>query len=172
MRMKLISYQDYVAGWLDTSIHEFLEVLSPNEPGTKYALITCLDSNPKPASLREKSPELKPLISKLQTLGSGLMLPTASLQASDARNRVFFGFDEVWFFPNESIQPPPRSATLVGPARLNRTRFQRLAKWMSHHSCPLALGDGEGLNFVVQARGPVMFLLGHSIEQPSPALAP
>jgi hypothetical protein len=169
--MKLVKYKDFVAGWLDSSIHEFLEVLSSNESSIKYALITCLDSDPKPASLRDKSRELKPLANKLQTLGNGLFLPTESLQASESRNRVFFGFDEVWFFPNAGIQSPPRSASLVGPSRLNQTRFKRLVRWMAQNSCSLALGDGEGLNFVVRASGPVMYLLGHSIEQPSPMAA-
>jgi hypothetical protein len=37
---------------------------------------------------------------------------------------------------------------------------------MSAHSCSLALGDGNGLNFVAKARGLVKYLLGHSLDQP------
>jgi hypothetical protein len=58
MSAKMVLYKDYVAGWLDISIRDFLEALSPNAASTKYVLITCLDSNLDPASLREKSPEL------------------------------------------------------------------------------------------------------------------
>ena len=60
MSAKLVSSKEYVAGWLDSSVHDFLAVLSP-AAGMKYALITCLDSNPKPASLLNTSPELKPI---------------------------------------------------------------------------------------------------------------
>jgi hypothetical protein len=166
MSARIVSYKDYVAGWLDSSIHDFLEVLSPSAAGAKYALITCLDSNPNPASLREKSQELKSIANKLDVLGTGLLLPTKLLLETDSSKRIFFGFDEVWFFPNKSIQPKPPSAFLVGPARLNQARLEKLGKWMADNACSLALGGGEGLNFVVQAHGLVRFLLGSSIEQP------
>lgn len=172
MSGKIVAYKDYVAGWLDSSIHDFLEVLSPVASSTKYALITCLDSNRNPASLLHKSPELKSIAKKLQVLGNGLLLPTDLLLATDSRHQIFFGFDEVWFFPTKSITPKPESASLVGPARLNRAIFNKLGKWMTDNSCSMALGGGEGLNFVVRAHGLVRFFLGYSIEQPEPSLLP
>lgn len=171
MSAKIVSYQDYVAGWFDSSIHDFLDVLSPSAANTKYALITCLDSNPNPANLRNTSPELRSMAKKSRIVGTGLLVPTEVLLATDSRNQIFFGFDEVWFFPTKSIQPKPTTASLVGPARLNQARFHKLGKWMSENACSLALGGGDGLNFVVRARGLVRFLLGYSIEQPEPALA-
>ena len=171
MSVKIVSNKDYVAGWLDSSIHDFLEVPLPSVASTKYALITCLDSNQNPASIRNKSPELKPIAKKLQIVGSGLLLPTELLLETESSNRKFFGFDEVWFFPSKSIQPKPPSASIIGPTRLNRARFNKLGKWMSENSCSLALGGGEGLNFVVRAHGLARFLLGYSIEQPESALA-
>jgi hypothetical protein len=166
MNAKIVSYKGYVAGWLDNSIHDFLQVLSANEPGTKYALITCIDSNPNPASLRSKSPELKPFAKKMDIVGTGLLLPTEVLLESD---RIFFGFDEVWFFPTKNIQPKPPTVSIVGPSRLNQPRLKQLGKWMADNSGSLALGGGDGLNFVVRARGLAKFLLGSSIEQPEPA---
>lgn len=171
MSLKIVSNKDYVAGWLDSSIHDFLEVLSPIAANTKYALITCLDSNPNPASLRINSPELKSISPKLQVLGSGLLLPTELLLETESRNQIFFGVDEVWFFPSKNIQPKPASVSIVGPGRLNQARFKKLGKWMAENSCSLALGGGEGLNFVVRAHGLARFLLGYSIEQPEPAFA-
>lgn len=171
MSVKIVSYKDYVAGWFDASLHDFLESLSPSAASTKYALITCLDSNPNPASLRDESPELKPIANKLQILGSGLLLPTEVLLEAVSRNQIFFGFDEVAFFPNRSIQPKPASVSLIGPGRLNQARFKKLGKWMSDNTCSLALGGGEGLNFAVRAHGLVRFLLGYSIEQLEPAFA-
>jgi hypothetical protein len=164
MSEKIVSYKDHVAGWLDRSIHDFLEVLLPSADA-KYALITCLDSNPNPASLRDKSPELKSIAHKMDIVGTGLFLSTKLLLESDSSQRIFFGFDEVWFFPNKSIQPKPPPVSLVGPARLNQARLEKLGKWMADNACSLALGGGEGMNFVVQAHGLVRFLLGSSIEQ-------
>jgi hypothetical protein len=170
MSARIVSYKDYVAGWLDASIHDFLEVLSPSADA-KYTLITCLDSNPNPAALREKSPELKPIAHKLDIVGTGLLLPTKLLLGADSGRRIFFGFDEVWFFPTKSIRPKPADASLVGPARLDQARLEKLGRWMTDNACSLALGGGEGLNFVVPARGLVRFLLGSSIEQPEPTLS-
>jgi hypothetical protein len=170
MSTRIVTYKDYVAGWLDTTIHDFLEILSPPSASAKYALLTCLDSNPNPAALRGKSPELKTIANKIAILGTGLILPTKLLLESDSSERIFFGFDELWFFPHKSVRPKPPTLSLVGPARLNQERLQKVAKWMEKNSCSLALGGGEGLNFVVQAHGLVRYLLGSSIEQPESAL--
>ncbi len=171
MSARIVAYKDYVAGWLDSTIHDFLEMLAPTAGSTKYALITCLDSNSHPAALLDKSPELRPIASKVETLGTGLLLPTELLLEADAESRIFFGFDEVWFFPHRSIRPKPLSLSLVGPARLDQARLRKLGKWMTDNSCSLALGGGEGLNFAVRAHGLVKSLLGCSIEQPEPSLA-
>jgi hypothetical protein len=37
---------------------------------------------------------------------------------------------------------------------------------MIANGCSMALGDGEGLNILVRARGLVSHLFGHSINQP------
>jgi hypothetical protein len=168
MSMKLVSFKDYVAGWVDGTMHDFLEVLPAKAASIKYALITCLDSNRDPASLRQKSPELKGIAKRLQILGNGLLLPTELLIETDSERQLFFGFDEVWFFPTKTIAPKPEAASLVGPARVNQARFNRIARWMSDNSCSLALGGGAGLNFVVRAQGLAKLLLGCSLEQPEP----
>ena len=172
MSAKYVSYKDYIAGWLDSSIHDFLEDFSLDDATAKYALITCLDSNGDPASLRKKSPELKSLTSKARTLGTGLFLPTHRLLELNSRNRILFGFDEIWFFPSNSIEAKVDSAALVGPGRIDQEKLNKLGGWMSRCSCSLALGDGEGLNFIVKAQGLAKCLLGHSLAQAEPAVAP
>lgn len=167
--MKMISYGHYVAGWLDSSIHDFLSALSPTNAATKYALITCLDSNFDVASLRNRSPELKSIASKASVVGSGLLVPTDLMLEVDSKGKIFFGFDEVWFFPNKKITSKPRSVSIVGPARFDQPRLNKLGKWMSANGCSMGLGGGEGLNFVVRARGLVGYLIGHSIAQPQPS---
>jgi hypothetical protein len=163
----MVSYKDYVAGWLDSSIRDFLTVLPQSSRSTRHALVTCIDSNLTPNSVLEESPELQS-VEGAQPLGNGLLIPTRLLLQAHSRNQLFFGFDEIWFFPSQPITPKPASEWLVGPARINETKLKRLAAWMSRNSCSLALGDGDGLNFIVKARGLVKHLLGHSICQGRP----
>ncbi len=167
----MVSYKDYVAGWLDSSIHDFLAVLpAPLGDGIQYALITCLDSNLDPAALLEQSPELR-LLGEARRLGTGLLVSGQRLLETNARQRLFFGFDEVWFFMDEPGEAKPESAWLVGPARIKQGKLDALGGWMAKHGCSLALGDGEGLNFVVKARGIKKYLLGHSLDQSPPDLS-
>jgi hypothetical protein len=168
----MVQYQNYVAGWLDTSIHDFLGTFPPTFANTKYALVSCIDSNRDVSSLLPKSPELKPLATRARALGKGLLVPTKLLLEVDSSQQLFFGFDEVWFFPSKQIEAKPESAWLVGPARMDQRRLDDLGRWMSNNSCSLALGDGEGLNYIVKAQGLVKQLLGHSIEQPEPTMTP
>jgi hypothetical protein len=170
---KLVSYESYVAGWLDSSIHDFFEAFPSTFNSMEYALITSLDSNPDVASLVEKSSELKSLMATARPLGRGLLLPTKRLLEVESCDQVFFGFDEVWFFPGEKVEkvePKPETAWLVGPARIDQKTLNKLGVWMTAHSCSLAFGDGDGLNFIVKAKGLVRHLLGHSIRQPVPTL--
>jgi len=80
---------------------------------------------------------------------------------------MFFGFDEIWFFPSEPLQPKPDTAWLVGPARVEGRTLKALGSWMTANSCTLALGGGTGLNFVLKARGLVKYFVGISTDQPS-----
>jgi hypothetical protein len=168
----MMHYQQYVAGWLDSSVHDFLRILPASFRSTKFALITCVDSNVDVRALLDKSPELKRIESAARSVENGLLLPTKLLIEADLQNQILFGFDEIWFFPSETIQPKPKSLGLVGPARIDQAELDKLGKWMSRNSCSLALGDGEGLNFIVKARGLTAYLLGHSLEQPRPSVTP
>ena len=167
---KIVSYGKYVAGWLNSSIHDFLESFPQSHPSMEYALVTCLDSNSDLASLLEESTEFKSLMADACPLGRGVLLPTKKLLEAEASDRVFFGFDEVWFFPSGSIEPKPESVGLVGPARIDQRTMNKLGLWMTGNSCSLAFGDGEGLNLIVKASGLVRPLLGHSNDQPVPML--
>lgn len=166
MSATLVSNRSFVAGWLDSSIHEFLRALPPGGAATKYALITCLDSNPTPAKLRHTSPELRPIAKESAVLGRGLLVRTDALLHAERQQQIFFGFDEIWFFPNKSIQPKPDVASLVGPSRVTQSGLNKLGKWMTANSCSMGLGGGEGLNFIVRAQGLSRFLLGYTIQQP------
>jgi len=160
-----VTYKDYLAGWMDSTVHEFLHALSEATADTRYALITCLDSNPNPASLLKTSPELKPLRASSSALGTGILVPTSRLLSASSRQQIFFGFDELWFFPEPPLEPKPASGSFVGPARVDKARLNKLGKWLADNGCALGLGGGEGLNFVVPARGMIRTVLGHTLEQ-------
>src|ERR1700730_3696747 len=96
---KMVHYEEYVAGWLDSSVHDSLGVLPANSRNAKYALITCIDSNVGVRSLLDKSPELKRIECAARSIENGLLLPTKLLIEADLQSQIFFGFDEIWFFP-------------------------------------------------------------------------
>jgi hypothetical protein len=162
----MVHYRDYVAGWLDSSISDFLAFCPRTSARMNFALITSLDSDLSPSKLLDRSPELKSLGKAAKPLGSGIMVPTAQILKADAR--VFYGFDEVWFFPHENVTPKPQTAWIVGPNRIDQVKLNNLGSWISANDCSLALGDGDGLNFIVKARGLMKYLLGCSIAQPQP----
>lgn len=161
----MIAYKKYVAGWLDSSIGDFLDAFPQTFDSMKYALITCLDSNMDPASLVATSPALQSIDDDTRRLGAGLLLSTRVLMREGLAQEVFFGFDEVWFFPNELTRAKPVGLSLVGPAKVDQEKLEEVGDWMFDNSCSLALGDGCGLNFVVKAQGLVRHLLGHSLDQ-------
>jgi len=160
----MVKYKKYVAGWLDSSVHDFVLSFPAAFASIRMALITCLDSNRDLGALPATSPELGS-IKSIATLGTGLLLPTSVLLEIETSNRILFGFDEVWFFPTEIIEPKPPGPGLVGPRRITQDRIDELGQWMDRNSCSLALGDGAGLNFVLKAEGLLRYVVGHSVEQ-------
>jgi hypothetical protein len=93
-----------------------------------------------------------------------LLVPTEVIAAYAAN--IFFGFDEVWFFPTDDIEQKPNVGSLVGPSRIDQATLDQFDSWMTANRCSLGLGDGIGLNFIVKAHGLVRNLLGHSMQQP------
>ena len=66
----MTSSKDYVAGWLDSSICDFLKVLRPNTESAKYALVTCLDSNLEPKSLLRRDSALWAMSNEIKPIGN------------------------------------------------------------------------------------------------------
>ena len=168
---QLVTHEGYVAGWLDSSVRDFVCALPRVSNQLKYALITCLDSNTDLASLVNRSPELKSVVRHWEVVGKGLLLPADLILQAGLCGKLFFGFDEAWFLPSKRIEPIPDAAALVGPGRIDHPKLKKLSRWMSANSCSLALGDGVGLNFIVKARGLLAYLLAHSLCQPEPSIA-
>ena len=135
----IIHFKDYVAGWMDSSISDFLASFPRTSKQMDFALITSLDSDLHPSKMLDTSPELKSLGKSVKALGSGLLIPTSSILEADVE--VFYGFDEVWFFPHEDITPKPTTGWLVGPNRINQKDLDKLGPWFVDNECS-ALGDG------------------------------
>ena len=91
--------RDFAAGWLDSSVNEFLNDFPSAYGRLKYSLITSIDSNTNPASLIDISPELAPLLAEVRPLGQGLLVLTKRLLDQNRGKQIFFGFDEIWFSP-------------------------------------------------------------------------
>lgn len=61
-----------------------------------------------------------PLKDHVREFASGLLVPAELLLEANSTQQIFFGFDEVWFFPSDPSEPKPDSAWLVGPARVGQ----------------------------------------------------
>jgi hypothetical protein len=144
---------DYAAGWMDLSIHDFLSTLEVPSSSITYALITCLDSSFEVASMLAKSPALQPLQRRSKIIGKGVLLTTRRLLEAKRRQRLFFGFDEVWFFDRRKVSPKPEQIVITGPAPITDEQVQRMSKWMHKNGCSLGLGDGTGMNFCARLHG-------------------
>src|SRR5436309_1476581 len=126
----MVHYKEYVAGWLDSSIEDFLAELPRNSGHAAYVLITCLDSSFKVASLLKKNSSLRAVMNGVKTVKKGAIVPLKLLQKASLRDALFVGFDEIWFFSTDKIQPKPESASIVGPNRIDQGTLDKLGSWM------------------------------------------
>jgi hypothetical protein len=164
----MVIYKTYVAGWLESSVHDFLGEFPENPKPSAFALVTCVDSELAPASLLRANP--KWLQAGGRILGNGLLFPTQRLKAPTFREALFVGFDEVWFFPDDKVEPKPDVGWIVGPGRVRQETIDKLGPWMLKNGCSLGLGDGVGLNLIVKASGLVRNIIANSLLQPEPTL--
>jgi hypothetical protein len=169
-RTNMVHHNEYVAGWLDSSVEDFLAAFPRTTESAAYALITCLDSNMKPASLLKKQSNLRVAMNGVTALNKGLLFPSKLLHKAGLRSQLFVGFDEIWFFPTAKIDPKPESPSIVGPDRIDQETLEKLGHWMAANGCSLALGDGMGLNIIVKAHGLMKCVIGHSLFQPEPTV--
>jgi hypothetical protein len=160
--MNMLKTQTYTTGWIDSSIHTFLMDIQTPPTSMTYAFITCLDSCPDLSSIVSKSPALGELRSHARIVGKGIIVPTKKLLVVERTQRIFYGFDEVWFFPRvDLIKPKPPKFYITGPMDLPEELPNKLVRWMEGSKCSLGLGDGTGLNFVVKLSGIAKHIVQH-----------
>src|SRR5437879_6512420 len=133
----MMSEQGYTAGWFDSSIHDFLKDIPRPFASIQVALVTCLDSSFDLRHAIEKSAKLRALKPEAAILGNGLLVPTRRLLEAERDDRLFFGFDEVWFFPRRPAEPKPASVCLVGPRRIDQETLRQVVPWMKRTACSL-----------------------------------
>src|SRR5437016_404680 len=103
----------YTVGWLDSSIHAVVPTIGEPPASMAYALITCLDSSRDLPLMRETSKHLRQFRGQGELIGRGLLLPTRLLVAAEPRDALFFGYDEVWFFPKPDVSPKPDAFSII-----------------------------------------------------------
>jgi hypothetical protein len=160
----MLRTEELCVGWMDSSVHHFLESIDPPPANMKYALITCLDSSFDVASMLATSAALQPLKRQAEVVGPSVLVSTRRLLSAERKEQIFHGFDEVWFFPSAEVKPKPKQVSLVGPSRLPQELPKALVRWMEEHGCSLGLGDGAGLNFVARLQGVAKFLVSEWAE--------
>jgi hypothetical protein len=100
----------YTVGWTAGGGHDFLSGVETPSTSMAYALITCLDGCFDLPLMVAKSRSLNRLREKGRLTGRGLLLTTRQLVAAERRQRLFHGFDEVWFFARRPARAKARHA--------------------------------------------------------------
>jgi len=144
---------NFNTGWIDTTIHDFLATIEEPPSGMTYALVTSLDSTIELAAFVAHNPSHILFQRDYRLIGDGLLLKTRSLLAADREHRLFFGFDEIWFFPSNEIEPKPDNLIIVGPEKVEPSELESHLEWLEKSKCSLGLGDGTGMNFCLKVRG-------------------
>lgn len=152
-------HAEYIAGWIDTTVHQFLVEMDRPSVGMRYALITSLDSNPDVAAIAGVSKHLADLEGKFQPVGRGILMATSDLLATEYQSRMFFGFDEVWFFPHANITSKPEDLSITAPCSIGPEQIRRSAEWLTTNKCSLGLGDGLGMNYCLRIKGAAKHIL-------------
>ncbi len=149
----------YRSGWIDTTIHDFLSEIDDPPSSMAYALVTCLDSSFDVASLASRNPKLKGLKEHGKPLGQGVLLSSRRLIALERRQRMLFGFDEVWFFSKSRVAPKPKRVVITGPGKISAETMKAATAWMQRNGGSLGLGDGTGMNFCARLPGVAWYLV-------------
>lgn len=144
---------EYMVGWIDTTVHDFLSEIGEPTSSMAYALITCLDSSFDLSSFWEGSKRPVKLKGKCKLVGEGLLMTTRQLLAIERQHRLFFGFDEVWFFSKPPITSKPENLVITGPDHVNPREIEQNSEWLRSNNCSLGVGDGIGMNYCLRVRG-------------------
>ena len=149
----MVAKKEYMAGFVWTTINNFLDDLDEPSPSMSYALVTYLDSNPDVSSVFRDNESLVRYQSIMTPIGPGALFSTHKLVDANRRQRIFFGFDEIWFSPDENVTEKPRSFVITRPNSIDPQEISDHGPWLNQNRCSLGLGDGEGMNYCLKVQG-------------------
>lgn len=81
--------------------------------------------------------------------GGMLTSPQVLVRAAEAG--TLNGFDEVWVVSKRPASRPSAAAILVCPRDLDRDDAEQAVDWFEANGGVLAIGDGDGLNFIANS---------------------
>lgn len=144
----MTSHADYRCGFLPSSVKEVLAEFFDLLPPFKSAVVRSIDS----------TTETEDVASFLNSEGiqanicSQNVIVTAEALARASNADMFTGFDEVWLIPGSSSRRHiPDSILLTSDAfELVDVIPQAVLNLLNQLHCPLAMGDGCGLNYVTR----------------------
>jgi len=118
-----------------------------------HVVISCLDSNPRPARSRVLRWNIEKAGIALGTVGNALVINSGEFIKALSFRGLFTGFDEVWLhcsFPREG-EICTRRMTSDG-INLAEEVSEGLVEEFKASSAILGLGDGCGLNFITRRK--------------------
>ena len=139
--------ENLTVGWIDTNIRAVVEAKLLSQ--FSWVLITSIDSiidmTADTSTVKDEIARIEP---RCAFLGSGLVVPAASMVSLANDQNLFTGFDELWVFNRYPDIPKPDDLWIVAPFNIDNDPIpSRLVSWMVDADCQLGLGDGIGLNY-------------------------
>lgn len=125
-----------------------------------FIYIKCLDGNTNLDSINSffYSPE-HPEVFQIVPNGdyyqpyNGIFLTFEYIRNVEKIEKLFYGFDEVWFMEENPFEyegfPKPEDCSITTPGIIDDEKMDLLQCWMTNNKVILGLGDGVGMNFIL-----------------------
>jgi hypothetical protein len=178
-----------INGWVDFSIHQLFQGMREEKKtvpqGMDWTVISCLDSCPDVYSLVTQSQHFKFSQEDYKPLGRTIAIKTKKLLHTEHEKRIFFGFDEVWFMRETSLNRLlyldqlfynfrfnnqeqieifwMGSPVLLPPSVLDEVESEQIQRFMVNFDISGGFGDGIGMNYRISESQ--NFLLGYMLQQ-------
>lgn len=116
-----------------------------------FILISSIDSSRQVSTMNWVSDRLRVNPAWALSISPLVISGAASVSLLDEAH-LFTGFDELWVPAAVPTPDPPNEAFLVAPRNLETEIPHAVLEWMRISRCRLGVGDGDGMNYVVNDR--------------------
>jgi len=148
------AHLSFYAEWLpDIDISSVLAGMHEVIAQFPYVVLSCLDSARSVASLPSIQSFAASRGLSRDVLGEDLLLDGPRFQLLATDENFLTGFDEVWFCQQRPYVESPRGFVLTSDRPIQGSPPQAVRAWMTDADCELALGDGDGLNYITSSLG-------------------